>query len=570
VQPLDFVLALVDDAQHADVLAADALFLRRAGGRAAAASLLVPSHVAPAPAVVGNDFFESLRLAAPRASRPRSSATRSEPSVQVHVPTFGAVRGLDAGDQALINAALGPAGFGRVASPGLGVSLKKVPKAVYEAWLADRKLRWRTERTARQLLRDAARVPADSNSRKRNRPTPAAAAASLPKRPRIASQYGSGSGGGPRRGRTFPVRTLAECLASDNFSILEKWTLEHASKPYPTSQEKQKLAERCGLELNSVHTWFRNMRKRKFLHLEKGSRPPADAFETQLLAFMRADGLKPPEVNAPTPTPRAPRSRGSNPATLAAILTGESSDDEVGSLPDGGVAAMPSLARGTLSRPRAPPRSDPTPEVATEPEPAAEPEPEPGPASWVQCVACDKWRVVDADTAVLAASSSWTCADGGVTCSKMACSADNPDCECHRRDWDREVLLVSPTGCVLARYCSPRGAGAVRGMSKVTVERYCNVSASKTQNVFRYASGFKAELLRYEVSATMDRMIAEVSRVDDQPTIVPTAPQKRRRVHRQRPPADSETANAATRSWRDEWAHGAPPVPFAMPPPSPH
>ena len=130
----------------------------------------------------------------------------------------------------------------------------------------------------------------------------AAAAASLPKRPRIASQYGSGSGGGPRRGRTFPVRTLAECLASDNFSILEKWTLEHASKPYPTSQEKQKLAERCGLELNSVHTWFRNMRKRKFFHLERGSRPPADAFETQLLAFMRAEGMKPPEVNVVTPT----------------------------------------------------------------------------------------------------------------------------------------------------------------------------------------------------------------------------------------------------------------------------
>mmetsp|Transcript_9442 Transcript_9442/g.29341 ORF Transcript_9442/g.29341 Transcript_9442/m.29341 type:complete len:355 (-) Transcript_9442:8-1072(-) len=135
----------------------------------------------------------------------------------------------------------------------------------------------------------------------------AAAAASLPKRPRIASQYGSGSGGGPRRGRTFPVRTLAECLASDNFSILEKWTLEHASKPYPTSQEKQKLAERCGLELNSVHTWFRNMRKRKFFHLERGSRPPADAFETQLLAFMKAEGLKPPEVKVVTPTAPEPK-----------------------------------------------------------------------------------------------------------------------------------------------------------------------------------------------------------------------------------------------------------------------
>ena len=262
------------------------------------------------------------------------------------------------------------------------------------------------------------------------------------------------------------------------------------------------------------------MRKRKFLHLERGSRPPANAFETQLLAFMRADGLTPPEVNAPTPTPRAPRSRVSNPATLAAILTGESSDDEVGSLPDGGVAAMPSLARGTRSRPRALPRSDPTPEAATEPEPAAEPEPELGPASWVQCVACDKWRVVDADTAELAAlSPSWTCADGGVTCSKMACSADNPDCECHRRDWGREVLLVSPTGCVLAQYCSPRGAGAAHGMSKATVEKCCHVSASKTKNVFRYASGFEEELLRYEVSATMDRMIAEVSRVDERAVV---------------------------------------------------
>ena len=102
------------------------------------------------------------------------------------------------------------------------------------------------------------------------------------------------------------MRTLAECLASDNFSILEKWTLEHASKPYPSSQEKQKLAERCGLELNSVHTWFRNMRKRKFFHLERGSRPPADAFETQLLAFMKAEGLQPPEVKVVTPTAPAP------------------------------------------------------------------------------------------------------------------------------------------------------------------------------------------------------------------------------------------------------------------------
>ncbi len=226
---------------------------------------------------------------------------------------------------------------------------------------------------------------------------------------------------------------------------------------------------------------------------------------------------------------------------------GESSDDEVGSLPDGGVAAMLSLARGTRSRPRAPPRSDSTPEVATEPEPVPEPESEPEPVSWAQCVSCDKWRVVDADTAALAAlSPSWTCADGGVTCSKMACSAEDPNCECHQRDWDRNVLLVSPARCVLARYCSPRGAGAAHGMSKQTVERCCHVSASETENVFRYANGFNAATCRG---------------------------QKRRRVHLQRPPADSETANAATRNWRNVFlkiARDAPPVPFQMPPsPSP-
>ena len=152
----------------------------------------------------------------------------------------------------------------------------------------------------------------------------------------------------------------------------------------------------------------------------------------------------------------------------------------------------PSVARGTQSRPRTEPTPAPEPKPA--PAPAPKPEPEPEPASWVQCVACDKWRVVDADTAALAASSSWTCTDGGITCSKMACSAgDDPDCECHQRGWDRQVLLVSPTGDVLAHYCSPRGAGAINGMSKSLVDQCCRVEADGRQNVFRYASEFVAD-----------------------------------------------------------------------------
>ena len=143
---------------------------------------------------------------------------------------------------------------------------------------------------------------------------PTEEAKTQPKRPRIASQY---SGGG--RG-TVVVKSLAACLESDHFSILEKWTLRHAARPYPSTQEKQQLAESCGLELESVHTWFRNMRKRKFFHLQRASRAPADAFEIQLLAFMRASptAVTPPvgrntapDVESPAPavtvTPAPPQ-----------------------------------------------------------------------------------------------------------------------------------------------------------------------------------------------------------------------------------------------------------------------
>ena len=147
-------------------------------------------------------------------------------------------------------------------------------------------------------------------------------------------------------------------------------------------------------------------------------------------------------------------------------FTGESSDDEVGWIARRWRRSHPSLARGTQSRPTAPPRSDPSAAATSR---AAEPEPEPGPASW------PVRRAISPASSTRPIRLSWRpCPPRGrapmaESPPKMACSADNPDCECHRRDWDREVLRVSPTGCVLAPHCSPRGAGKSHGMSKATV-----------------------------------------------------------------------------------------------------
>jgi len=113
----------------------------------------------------------------------------------------------------------------------------------------------------------------------------------------------------PRPRRFFRARPLAECLAGEWFSPLEKWTLAHAERPYPTAAEKVRLAALAGLQLGAVHTWFRNMRKRKYFHLERGVRPPADAFETQLLSLM-PHAPQPPthdtRFSPPAPAPAAP------------------------------------------------------------------------------------------------------------------------------------------------------------------------------------------------------------------------------------------------------------------------
>ena len=51
-------------------------------------------------------------------------------------------------------------------------------------------------------------------------------------------------------------------LPSSAVAILNAWLQDHTGNPYPSESEKLELAARSTLELNQVHIWFRNARRR--------------------------------------------------------------------------------------------------------------------------------------------------------------------------------------------------------------------------------------------------------------------------------------------------------------------
>jgi hypothetical protein len=62
---------------------------------------------------------------------------------------------------------------------------------------------------------------------------------------------------------------IAEKRRRMNFSneavkILKQWFSSHTSKPYPTEEEKEQLAEQSGITVHQVTNWFINMRKRNW------------------------------------------------------------------------------------------------------------------------------------------------------------------------------------------------------------------------------------------------------------------------------------------------------------------
>jgi len=107
--------------------------------------------------------------------------------------------------------------------------------------------------------------------------------------------------------------SLAIALADERWNALEKWTFAHAADPYPSAEDKAALARKAGLPPGSVHHWFSNMRKRKYLKLRDGTLAPRDAFEAQLYQFM-------PVVQATDADEKDPaRALASDPAAFRAL-----------------------------------------------------------------------------------------------------------------------------------------------------------------------------------------------------------------------------------------------------------
>lgn len=66
-------------------------------------------------------------------------------------------------------------------------------------------------------------------------------------------------------------RQIINPLFKEASVILKHWYQEHSTYPYPSVKEKQMLAQRTGLTLYQIKTWFANTRRRKKIHQMQSS-----------------------------------------------------------------------------------------------------------------------------------------------------------------------------------------------------------------------------------------------------------------------------------------------------------
>jgi hypothetical protein len=68
-------------------------------------------------------------------------------------------------------------------------------------------------------------------------------------------------------------------LPKPTTAILRAWLLEHKMHPYPTEDEKQKLAHATKLTVHQISNWFINARRRILLPmLDKDQDPELDIY----------------------------------------------------------------------------------------------------------------------------------------------------------------------------------------------------------------------------------------------------------------------------------------------------
>lgn len=72
----------------------------------------------------------------------------------------------------------------------------------------------------------------------------------------------SSSAGGDAQSNMDPNRKRRGNLPKSVTSVLKNWLVQNAIHPYPTEDEKTKLAEATRLSLNQISNWFINARRR--------------------------------------------------------------------------------------------------------------------------------------------------------------------------------------------------------------------------------------------------------------------------------------------------------------------
>jgi len=91
----------------------------------------------------------------------------------------------------------------------------------------------------------------------------------------------SHGGGGSQEGRSF---------GNNAHDILSEWYNRHEEHPYPEREERERLAQQCGITTKQLANWFGNKRKRERQKHEEGQiRPRADSRREGIKSMMDAD-----------------------------------------------------------------------------------------------------------------------------------------------------------------------------------------------------------------------------------------------------------------------------------------
>ncbi|KAK0622854.1 hypothetical protein B0T14DRAFT_494426 [Immersiella caudata] len=96
---------------------------------------------------------------------------------------------------------------------------------------------------------------------------------SYPEHMRYSEMGGMGHGDNKQRKRRGN-------LPKETTDKLRHWFMNHLNHPYPTEDEKQKLMQQTGLQMNQISNWFINARRRQLPAMINNARAESDAMSS--------------------------------------------------------------------------------------------------------------------------------------------------------------------------------------------------------------------------------------------------------------------------------------------------